>query len=239
MLYNCFMNDFINYMLNDKEILSVYEDIDKHNKFPANHGMKHILGVVELSNKIMPLFNFSDRDVLILQASLILHDIGQVDGRENHGYKSMIFAKNYFPNKNIFSDEELNMIYSAIETHDECYDYSILQNKFSWYVNLIDKLDFSKSRLEADYKKRFDYSVYEDIDRLDFILHENIFKIIIRKIENPKIITIKKLFERNLFTKSMLTFKLFCEKFNLKPKVYLNDEEIDLNLINKNVIMAT
>ncbi|MBQ8424872.1 MAG: HD domain-containing protein [Clostridia bacterium] len=233
------MREFINFLLNDYEVVNVYEKIDKHNKFPSNHGMKHILGVVELSNKIIPLLKLSQRESLILQTALILHDIGQVDGRENHGYKSMLFAKNYLPSKNIFDESELNMIYSAIETHDECFDYSILQNKFSWLVNMIDKLDFSKNRLEKNYKERFDYSVYEDIERLDFYLENKTFKIVIVKTEKPKIINVKKLFERNLFTKSMLTFKLFCEKFSLEPKVYLNDEEIDLNLINKNVIMAT
>jgi len=233
------MNDFINFMLCDDKILSVYGEIDKHNKFPANHGIKHILGVIDLSNKIASLFDLSNRDKLILQTALIIHDIGQIDGRENHGYKSMLFAKNYLPSKNIFTEEELDMIYSAIETHDECYDYSVLKNIFSWYVNLIDKLDFSKNRLEKDYKERFDYSVYEDIERLDFYKEDNIFKIIIKKIDNPKIISINKLFERNLFTKSMLTFKLFCEKFNLIAEVFLDDEKINLELINKNVIANT
>ena len=46
------MNDFIKFMLSDSEILSVYGEIDKHNKFPANHGMKHIYGVLDISNKI-------------------------------------------------------------------------------------------------------------------------------------------------------------------------------------------
>ena len=223
------MNDFIEFMLNDEEIVSVYRKIDNHNKFPSNHGMKHIFGVIELSK----------RAILILQTALILHDIGQVDGRENHGYKSMLFAKNYLPSKNIFDDSELSLIYSAIETHDECFDYSLLQNNFSWLVNMIDKLDFSKNRLENNYRERFEYSVYEDIERLNFSLESNIFKIIIIKTENPKIISINKLFERNLFTKSMFTFKLFCEKFGFVPLVYLDNEEINLNLINKNVIMAT
>ena len=236
--YNVSEEKFIEYMINDERIVGVYNAIDKVNITPANHGMKHILNVLDIADKFLSLYMFIEKGELIIKTALILHDIGQVDGRENHGYKSMIFAKNYLENFNIFTTTELEMIYSAIETHDECYDYSLLKNEFSWLVNMIDKFDFAKNRLEKDYKERFEYSVYEDIDHLEFSRTKKDLTIKIIKIDNPKIICQKKLFERNLFSKAMLTFIKYCEKFNYVPKVYLGEEEIDLTALDKSVIVA-
>lgn len=233
------MENFIKMMLSDDKIVSIYQEIDKLNQFPANHGMKHILNVIGLSEKISSILNLKDREKLMLQTALVLHDIGSISGRENHGYKSMLFAEKYLQDMKLFSESELDEIYLAIKLHDECFDYSLLTTKLLWLVNLIDKLDFCKDRLEDNYRERFDYSVYEDIDHLEFDFNDNNFIIKIIKINNPKIISAENLFNRNLFSKAMLTFLLFCENFNYVPKVFLDGEELDLKTINKNVINNT
>lgn len=229
--------NFIKQILEDDEIISRYKFIDSTNSLPANHGIKHVYGVLNLSDQFSKLFNFNQREILILNTILVLHDIGQFEGRENHWLNSAEFAKKYLPQKNIFSDEELEMIYSAIATHDEYLDYSKLKNKYSWFVAFIDKLDFAKSRLEDDYEKRFDYINSSDIERLDFELENNEFKIIIRTIENPKIIAPENLYNRNLICKAMTLFEAFSKHFGLIPRLFLDDEELELCKFNKSAMV--
>jgi len=229
--------DLIQEMLHDEKITSQYEAIDKVNTAPANHGMKHIHGVVELADKFGKALNLTDRELLILKVCEILHDIGQVEGRENHGLKSRKFAEEYLPEKNIFSQNELDLIYDCIEFHDECKDYSKLKTKMAYIVNVVDKLDFTKTRLEDFAFERFGYSEYQDIDHLEFECENKIFKIKIKTIENPQIVTEERLFSRNLFAKGMRVFKMFCLYFGFNPEVWLDDQQMDLNKIKDDVIV--
>lgn len=230
--------DFIQEMLNDEEILSKYRSIDETNHYPSSHGMRHVLGVVKLADKLGKLFNFSQRELLILKTIEILHDIGQIGGvRAGHWFKSADFAREYLPKKHIFSDEELEMIYSAISTHDEYLDYSKFENKFSWFAAFIDKLDISKSRLEDNAEEKFGYINSADIEKLDFGIENGVFTIVIRTIPEPKVIAPENLYNRNLICKTMTLFKGFSEHFGLVPKLYLEDKELDLDKFNHDAMI--
>lgn len=232
------MMDFIEYILNDKEVADRYKIIDQNNNYPSNHGMKHILAVVELAERIGKLFHLSEREILILKTIEVLHDIGQVGGvRIGHWFKSAEFAREFLPKKNQFSDEELEIIYSAIETHDEYKDYSKFKTKFSWFAAFIDKLDISKSRLEDNAEERFGYINSADIERLDFEIKNGEFKIVIRTIDNPKVIAPENLYSRNLICKTMTLFKGLSEYFGLVPKLFLENEELDLDKFDKSAMM--
>ncbi|MBO7504767.1 hypothetical protein J6T66_01030 [bacterium] len=63
----------------------------------------------------------------------------------------------------------------AIENHDNVCD--INKSLFSLLVQFCDKMDFSKDRLEDNYREKFRYYCYEDINRIDFIFDENNFGI--------------------------------------------------------------
>lgn len=228
--------DLIEFMLNDKTVVGEYEKIDAVNPYPSNHGMKHIFGVLDLIDRSKDVFELDEREVLMLKTCAILHDIGQTEGRKDHGLRGKIFAQNYLPSKNVFSAQELIDIYDAIEFHDEYQDYSKVPNKIAWLINVIDKLDFSKNRLEYNYLDRFDYSAYSDIERLDFYKTENGIKIVIRKIEEPKIISGEYLFTRNLFAKGMNALRHFAKAYGFVAEVYLEDEKLNLETIDTSVI---
>ena len=230
--------DFISEMLSDEDILSRYRSIDKTNHYASSHGMKHVMGVVSLADRLGKLFNFSEREMLILKTIEILHDIGQVGGvRAGHWFRSADFAREYLPKKNIFTEEELEMIYSAIATHDEFLDYTKFENKYSWFTAFIDKLDISKTRLEDNAEEKFGYINSADIERLDFELKDGVFTIVIRTIENPKVIAPENLYNRNLICKTMTLFKGFSEHFGLIPKLFLEDEELDLDKFNHDAMV--
>ena len=222
--------DFIDFMLHDEAVVGPYRSIDETNHTPSSHGMKHIAGVVKLADRLGKLFNFSERELLILKTVEVLHDIGQVGGvRKDHWFKSADFAREYLPPKNIFTEEELEMIYSAISTHDEFLDYSKFENKYSWFAAFIDKLDISKTRLEDNAEENFGYINSADIERLDFDITDSVFTITIKTIEKPKMIAAENLYNRNLICKTMTLFKGFSEHFGLVPRLFLEDEELDLD----------
>ena len=229
--------DLIEQMFADETIVSVYDEIDSKNQTMSSHGMNHVKGALLIATEIGKLLHFSKREMLMLQVGEILHDIGQVDGRENHQHKSAVFAKNYLEEQGVFSKEEIEIICSAIETHDDFQTHDRLDSNIAWVVNVADKLDFSKTRLDSTYLERFSYSNSEDIERLDFYLNDNVFKIVIRVIENPQIISKESLFNRNLTCKAFTNFKAFCEHFGFVPELYLEDEKLDLNEINKSCML--
>lgn len=230
--------DFVDQMLHDEAILSKYREIDKDNHTPSSHGMKHVAGVVVLADKLGKLFGFSERELMILKTIEILHDIGQVGGvRKDHWFKSADFAREYLPPKNVFTDEELEMIYSAISTHDEFLDYSKFENKYSWFTAFIDKLDISKTRMEDGYEEKFGYINSSDIEKLDFSIENGEFKIVIRTIKDPKVIAPENLYNRNLICKTMTLFKGFSEHFGLVPRLFLEDEELDLDKFNRDAMV--
>ena len=224
--------DLIEQLLSDAEIVDAYNEIDSKNKTMSSHGMNHVRGALLIATEIGKLLSFSEREMLLLQVAEVLHDIGQVEGRENHQHKAAVFAEKYLEKFNEFSKEEIDLICSAIETHDDFKTHERLNSRVAWVVNVADKLDFSKTRLDSTYLERFEYSNSEDIEKLDFYLENNVFKIVIRLIPNPKVITAESLLNRNLMCKAFTNFKAFCENFGFVPEVWMEDEKLDLNKIN-------
>lgn len=229
--------DFLSKLLSESVIKDNYAKIDNINKTPSNHGMKHILGTLKLTDVFQKALNLSKREVEIIKTCLIFHDVGSVVDRAEHPYKSMLFAKEYFKTNDYFTAEELEIIYDSILHHDDFGDYSALKTKIAWLVNVIDKMDFTASRLEDNYKERYDYIESEDIDRLEIELENNVFKIIIKTIAEPKVISPERIYNRNLICKAMIVFLEFCNVFGYIPKLYLESEELDFDKFNKNVMV--
>ena len=116
--------------------------------------------------------NGEKKEALLIACSL--HDIGQVDGREKHGLKAKEFTMKAFPteiNQNSFKLDILD----SIERHD---DLCTIENSlFCILVQFCDKMDFSKERLEDNYRQKFRHYCFEDILEINFIYNINEFGI--------------------------------------------------------------
>ena len=224
------MENLLNQILADEEILNKYQEIDKVNPYPFSHGIKHIYNVLALVDKIAPVFNLSEREIFILKVCEILHDIGQVNGRENHCEKSAVFAKEYLTKLNEFSPKEIAEICSAISTHDTV-DFSKLESNLSWFVNLIDKMDFSRDRLEDDSEKKFGYTAYQDIKEVNFAIENRKFIIQIKLIDNPKILEGNLIYNYRgqFFNKVYYTAKAFSNHFGFVLDIRLNTKSLNLS----------
>lgn len=229
--------DFVKQLLQDDLILSKYEICGKANHYSARHDMVHVKNCLEISEKLLPIFEVSENDKLLIQTALVFHDSEQVSSRVGHEERAAKFAKTYLKNKSQFSENEIEAITNAILTHDEFENLNILDGDVSWLVNLIDKFDFSKKRLVSEISK-FDGKriIYADIEDVDFELEGDMIKVILRLSKTPKEFDEKELFRQNLFTKAMNVLEKFCEKKNLRVKLFAGNKELNLDDINLSVM---
>ena len=166
----------INYIdiLNNEKLIENYNNIDAINPYPFNHGLKHVKNVCKIMDKLCNKLHivWEEKDALLIACAL--HDVGQVDGREGHGEKAKLFAIKHFENE-LKKHEYYDDILEAIEKHDNVCDVN--NSLFCTLVQFCDKMDFSKDRLEDNYREKFRYYCYEDINIIDFILTETDFGI--------------------------------------------------------------
>ena len=154
-------------ILNDKKIAAFYHEVDKQNKVPFSHGHKHVRNVYHIMEKLCDAFHISnmEREALLIAAAL--HDVGQVTGRDNHGFKSMEFSREYLLQYKDELGEYYDLILLAIEHHsskDDMQEYPL----FVQMLRFADKMDFTSERLEDNYRDRFDYFISEDISDVNF-----------------------------------------------------------------------
>ena len=63
--------DFVSKLLNEKVIVDNYAKIDSTNTMPANHGMKHILGTLALTDIFAKALQLTAREVEVIKTCLI------------------------------------------------------------------------------------------------------------------------------------------------------------------------
>lgn len=230
--------DLIEYLINSPELDECFANCKRKNAYRSNHDKRHVLSCLDLSDKIFKLFKLSERQKLIIKTSLVFHDIGTAAGRFGHAKRSAKFAYKFLKPLGALSDAELAEVYSDILTHDEFRNFKKLEYDTAWFVNLIDKLDFARSRQVENALKRFPYTDFADIDHLEFSLTDGVFVIKIATIGEPRVIDPIKIFNQNVFSKAMRVLKCFCKHFGIECEVFLEKTQLDLKNINKKVMMG-
>ena len=57
--------------------------------------------VKNLAEKILKVLNYEQYIIEETKIAAILHDVGAIQGKENHAYRSWEYAKNYFIKNNL------------------------------------------------------------------------------------------------------------------------------------------
>lgn len=218
----------INYkdILKDNNIIKEYEKIDNQNKYPFNHGLQHIENVCEIMEKLCNSLNITGEEKECLLIASALHDIGQVNGRENHGLKARDYIINNYQEKLKqlkFYDDILN----AVADHDKKENLLSLP-LFTNLVCFADKMDFTYKRLEKDYQKQFGYIVYEDVNDVNFNYENNIFTLNINT--NDNVSGKDLLSEHKFFHKVINATITISKKLNAKYVIKVNDETINSHM---------
>ena len=141
-----------NEILNDKKVIEEYSEIDRQNKYPFNHGLQHVKNVCETMSKLCDALGILDEEKECLLIACALHDIGQVNGRDNHGLKAKDYIINNYENE-LKKYKYYNDILSAVAYHDQKVNLQELP-LFTNLVCFADKMDFTFKRLEEGYKEK-------------------------------------------------------------------------------------
>ena len=204
-------------ILNNPKVIENYNKIDEINPYPFNHGLRHVKNVCKIMDNLCDTLNISGEEKEALLIAAALHDIGQVDGREEHGKKAADFLIDNFEEQlknNSYYDDMI----SAISCHDyhSTTDYPL----FTILVQFCDKMDFSKERLEYNYRDKFRYYCWEDVTEVRFIYDDNNFGI---NIITPNLFNFEELFlQENFSTKIINVVKVLADKLDRNP-IFLNN----------------
>ena len=214
--------NYIN-ILNNNVVIDNYNKIDKINPYPFNHGLKHVKNVCKIMDNLCTTLGIKDEEKEALLIASALHDIGQVDGREEHGKKAKEFLIRNFSLELENSKYYNDMLY-AIEHHDNHCNIEL--PLFTLLVQFCDKMDFSKERLEDNYRERFRYYCFENIDKIDFIYNDENFGI---NIITSNVDNFKELFLKENFSKKVINaVEILGRKLNRKSIILNNDKELVL-----------
>jgi len=220
-------------LFENKLILEEYRKIDEQNAVLFSHGLKHVRNVVEVMRKLTDSLGIVGENKDDLEIAAFLHDVGQVDGRKDHGEKGAKIAEKILRGK--ISEQRLTKILDGITFHDEKE-----MDKLPIFTNLLsfaDKMDFTRERIDEDWKNKVPYgyleklgkNIYKHIISVDFIKNKTTFII---DIKTDGQLTPKDIIERSnkkgdsFFPKMVNSSQAVAKKLNLKLKIKLDSAEV-------------
>lgn len=212
-------------IFNDEYIIDIYRRIKKReqdNNEWAYHDFEHITNVVQIVSKVLNNLNFSDEFIEQAKIACVLHDLGALEGKKDHAIRSEIRAREYLISKK-FDLKNIEEILEAIKNHSDGFE---TDNMITLSLIFADKLDFQKTRLgipaysmeglkEVQYIKKIDVDIINNEIKVNFITEPEI-----NKTELEKYYFTPKVFK---------AIYSFANKLNLKPIVFMNNEEWILN----------
>jgi len=215
-------------ILNDQNIISEYNKIDSINTLPLNHGLNHIINVTNIMDKLTDVIGISGEEKNDLLITTVLHDIGQVDGRQNHGLKAKIFTQKYLNGK--ISDARLENIMSAIEFHSQKDNLDSLP-LFTNLVVFADKMDFTYKRLDDNWENKIKSEhkqfgdIYKNVIDVDFSVSNSQFIVGIKTTDEISIDNM--LCELDFFSKVINSTNALAKKLGLYSLIKINGVTIN------------
>lgn len=159
-------------IMNSEYYYATYSRIAEIKKdYPVDHAFLHIRHVVTYAKKLAKIFKLNNHQRKLLYIACTLHDIGYLDGRENHAKSGSERAKVYLTGLNKFSLNDIELISSAIVNHGG-KELSAFSEPVSMCLAIADKLDFAGSRYKNTNPK-YDFSNYKKIVKNEFVLKDN------------------------------------------------------------------
>ena len=139
-----------------KQTYSKIEELKKD--FPVNHGFIHINNVINNCKRLAITFNLTAKETHLLLVAAALHDIGYLNGRDDHAYNGSILVKDVLKEWD-FNTKDINIISNAIKNHGGKNE-SNYEDIISICLIISDKLDFiqtryDKSKLTEEHLKTF------------------------------------------------------------------------------------
>lgn len=133
-------------LLNDPYIIDLYKKIEIYEDLNggwAHHNYNHVMNVATLVEKVLSNLGYDKTFIDEAKVAALLHDIGCIEGKENHELKSYEMAKYYLETRRInLSNKDL--VLDAIKMHRDCVD---TDNLIALVLSFSDKLDIKHDRI--------------------------------------------------------------------------------------------
>lgn len=213
------VEEIYNKILNDKSIRTIYNEIEiteDKEKGWAYHNYDHILNVLEIVENTLLSMNCNQNFIAKAKIACLLHDVGALQGKYNHAYRSYEYAKNYFKNNNITFDG-IEDVLEAIKIHSDGFDTN---NLIALSLIFADKLDIKKTRISTEGKNIIGNRQYTHIE--DIIVNIDNGYLIINFITDGEI-NIKELNEYYFTKKVFRAIESFSKKANLNWKILMDN----------------
>ncbi|MBP3707734.1 MAG: HD domain-containing protein [Clostridia bacterium] len=201
----------------DESIRLIYDEIKniEEDTLWAHHDITHVNNVVSVTEKVLIDMNCDQELIENAKIAAYMHDVGALQGKSNHAYRSYEFAKRYFEENSIDLKYKTEVL-EAIKNHSEGFDTdNIIQSALIF----ADKIDIKSSRptragLMVEGMRQMQYidDINVKIDSstisVNFICNRNINK--------------QELEQYYFMKKVGNSIKSFARKFNLKYNVCFN-----------------
>ncbi len=218
----------------DPVILKKYNEIQKVDTTSYYHGVEHIKNVISIMNKFISALNIESKTADKLQTAVIFHDIGRSNVGKDHDKKSAEYFIAYVNDdcdnsklmQESFDANDIEEIANAILTHEEKENLDELTS-FQLLVNLADKLDITKNRINlngvVDENNPASYyrEIYLDVDDVEIMKNENIISINIIGNEN---LSSERLFSIPFMKNMENVLCAFCKSINCDFVLSVNNE---------------
>lgn len=211
-----------NELLRDEQILEIFGKIDQHHNNKYNHGKQHAANVINNMIQLTNLLKVEKQEQNYLCIAALLHDIGQLEGKEEHYVRSSNFANNYLKDK--VTVEWNSKITQAILKHHEKEKIENL-SLFEHLLLFADKMDFTKNRLDQTFIQENKVECIENhIKEIQFTIIDQVFHVII--ITDSKINEFDFL-KWNYYSKLVNRIREFSNKINRQYKIqFIKNEEV-------------
>ncbi len=137
----------------DPYITDIYAKIEAmENNDPNGHGyhnLQHAVNVMNMASEILKDLKADKRDVEDVKVAALLHDIGCLEGKENHEIRGYDLAKKYLDeNQNLVHDK--HRVLEAIKNHRDGFESDDI---ITLALIFSDKLDLKYTRVAPAGKK--------------------------------------------------------------------------------------
>lgn len=204
---------------NDKYIIDIYNKLEERQvkELWIDHSWNHINRVTNTVEYILNELNCNDEIIDCGKIAALLHDIGNIKGRDSHAEKSYEMTKEYFLGKDL-DEKNKNSILEAIKHHG---GRDNTDNLVEVALVFADKVDFIKSRMLPMGRTIEGQREMSNIEKVDIDLNDESLSV--------NFIT-NEYFNKEEFEAFYFTPKIFkainnlAEYLNIKGKIQINGE---------------
>ena len=220
MNFNITVKEIYEYLNSNDNILKTYKEIENKeikNGGWAFHNFEHVKNVSKIAEKILTDLNFDEETIYKCKIACLLHDVGALQGKEEHAQRSFEYTRKLFEDKNwIFEDSD--SVIEAIKNHSSGFETN---NIIALSIILADKLDIKKTRITELGKKIEGNRQYAHIEDIVINIQNGVLNI---NFITDGMMIMKEVNDYYFTGKVFKAIEAFSKKLNLKHYIFMDNK---------------